>query len=80
MTRDEAAALEQFVKDHDTRFEAQVSADGADASLLLRDPRDGTQLEPVRSSDEYRARFIAGCDPGPTIRESFEKWLGERAS
>jgi hypothetical protein len=74
MTTDDAQALRQFIKDHDTRFEATVSGEGADAAVELRSLEEGAPLERVESIEQYRHRFIEAHEPGPTIREAWEKW------
>ena len=78
MTPDDATALELFIKDHDTRFEPTARLGGEGATVALKEPRNGTQLEPVRSVEEYGARFIEARDPGPTIRGAWERWVAQR--
>ncbi len=74
MTLDVAQALKQFIKDHDTRFEASVSGEDDDASVELRSLGDGVTLERVESWAQYGERFIQSRDPGPTIRAAWERW------
>jgi hypothetical protein len=76
MSNDEAEALRRFIKDHDTRFEASVSGEGGRASVELRSLEEGAPLERVESIEQYRESFIDAHDPGPTIREAWEKWRG----
>jgi hypothetical protein len=71
MDADEAAALEQFIKDHDTRYVPTANADG---SVLLKQVSDGQEVT-VHSVAEYEAEFIKGRDPGPTIKAAWEKWM-----
>ena len=78
MTSEQAAALEQFIKDHDTRFLAKAVTDGDDVRVELTKPQDGANVEPVRSLDEYSSRYVYSGDPGPTIREAWEKWIAPR--
>lgn len=44
MTQEEAAALEQWIKDHDTRFEAKAMTGDLDHGVQLTSPEDGTRL------------------------------------
>lgn len=71
MDADEASALEQFIKDHDTRYVPSATADGA---VLLKHTSDGQEVT-VRSIAEYEAEFMKGRDPGPTVKEAWEKWM-----
>ena len=77
MTTEQAQALRQWIKDHDTRFEASVSGEGADVAVELRPPGEGTPVERVESAAQYGERFIEAHDPGPTIREAWERWKAE---
>ena len=79
MTREEAIALAEWVKDHDTRYEAKAMTDMLECYVLLTQPVDGTQLEPVYRAEEYGARHVEQNDPGPTIREAWDKWRAESA-
>ena len=74
MTIDDANALEQFIKDHDTRMKPSAVDCGEKSYVALVQHRDGSELEPIRSMDEYRERFVESGSAGPTIRESWEKW------
>jgi hypothetical protein len=71
MDAEEAAALEQFIKDHDTRYVASAMPDGA---VLLKQTSEGQEVT-VHSIAEYEAQFIKGRDPGPTIKEAWGKWM-----
>lgn len=71
MDADEAAALVQFIKDHDTRYVPSASEDG---SVMLKQTSDGQETT-VHSVAEYEAQFISGRDPGPTIKAAWEKWM-----
>ena len=77
MTQEDAALLAQFVKDHDKRFTAKAKtdeADEADAHVLLTRADDGTALPPITQITQYRADWIEGDDPGPTVRAAWDKW------
>lgn len=77
MTQEDALRLAEFVKDHDKRFEAKAKTDDAGSShVLLTRASDGTTLDPITSIDQYRAQLIEADDPGPTVREAWEKWGG----
>ena len=74
MTHEEARALAQFIKDHDKRFEATARTEGPGGSVLLIRTSDGTALEPVVSTAQYKAEQIDQNDPGPTVRAAWEEW------
>jgi len=74
MNEPEAAALAQFVKDHDKRFTAAVQTSGGDFSVLFTRADDGAELPPVRTPDEYRRTHIEQNDPSPTVRAAKGKW------
>ena len=74
MTIADANALEQFIKDHDTRMKASAVDCGAESYVALVQHRDGSELEPVRSMEDYQKRYVESSSAGPTIRESWEKW------
>jgi len=74
MNEHEAAALAQFVKDHDKRFTAAVQTSGGDFSVPFTRADDRTELPPVRTLDEYHQAHIEQNDPGPTVRAAWEKW------
>lgn len=74
MTREEASSLVQFIKDHDTRFEATAMDQDGESYVLLTEPVEGKRLDPVYAVEEYRQRHIDAADPGPTIREAWERW------
>ena len=74
MTREEAAALETWIKDHDTRFQANVMSDAADYIVQLTSPEDGTRLPAISRIEDYGAQHIEQGDAGPTIREKWQVW------
>jgi len=74
MTQEDALRLAEFIKDHDKRFEAKAKTDEPDISVLLTRVSDGTPLEPITSIDQYRESLIENNDPGPTVRDAWEKW------
>jgi hypothetical protein len=73
MSPEEAAALERFIRDHDTRFTPAAGGEGADAYVLLK-KSDGEETT-VHSAAEYREKFIEAASPGPTIEEAWAKWM-----
>ncbi len=77
MTREEAEALELWIHDHDTRFEAKAMRNDEDYVLLTR-PEDGTRLPPVYSIEAFGTQYIEQDGPSPTIREKWEAWRAER--
>jgi hypothetical protein len=79
MNEHTAAALAQFVKDHDKRFTAAVRpvATGDGLVVILTRADDGTELPALRTFDEHRRTQIENNDPGPTVRAAWENWLGE---
>ena len=74
MTREEAEALETWIKDHDTRFQAKAVAEDAEHVVQLTAPEDGTRLPPVVHIDDYGAQYIDTGNASPTIREKWETW------
>lgn len=80
MTMEEATALAEWIKDHDTRYEAKAMTGEPECCVLLTEPADGTQLEPIYQTEEYGARYVTQNDPGPTIREAWDKWRAETAA
>jgi hypothetical protein len=77
MTREEAAALETWIHDHDTRFEAKAMSDDAVHFVQLTWPEDGTSLPPIYNIEDYGAQYIEQDSPGPTIRDKWEQWLAD---
>ncbi len=77
MTNDQTNALAQWIKDHDTRFEATAKEDDEGSYVLLIQSEERKQLEPVRHIEEYSARYIDTGETGPTIREHWNRWLPE---
>ncbi len=77
MTSDQANALVQWIKDHDTRFEATEKEDHEGSYVLLTESEERKQLELVRHIEEYGARYIDTGETGPTIREHRNCWLPE---
>lgn len=75
MTREEAAALVQFVKDHDTRYEATAVDRDAESFVQLSRSEDGTRLDPIYSIEQYGTRHIEAPEATPTICEAWEQWL-----
>ncbi len=75
----EADALEQFINDHDTRYQAKAMDDDPECYVLLTRPEDGTQLDPVYHVEEYGSRHIEPSDPGPTILHAWERWIAARS-
>ncbi len=53
MTLEEANALEEWIKDHDTRYLAKAKTDADRCYVLLTRPEDGTELDPVYDIEEY---------------------------
>ena len=80
MNEHAAAALAQFVKDHDKRFTAAVRSDatGDGFVVILTRADDGTELPLLRTFDEHRRTQIENNDPAPTVRAAWEKWLDEQ--
>jgi hypothetical protein len=78
MTGEEANALERFINDHDTRYQAKAMSDDEKYWVLLTSPTDGTQLDPIDEVQQYGERHIEPADPGPTIRGAWDKWLASR--
>ena len=74
MSEDDAHRLAQFIKDHDKRFVARAHPDGAASVVVLTRADDGTPLEPIAEVFEYEAEQITGDDPGPTVRQAWQKW------
>ncbi len=75
MEKEDALRLAEFIKDHDKRFEAKAKTDDPDGShVLLTRVSDGTTLDPITHLDQYRERLLEGDDPGPTVRDAWEKW------
>ena len=74
MTEEHAEHFAQFIKDHDKRFEAKARPEGLESSVLLTQASDGTVLEPIVEVEAYREAQIEQNDPGPTVREAWEKW------
>ena len=79
MTKEEASALAEWIKDHDTRYEAKAMTDGPECYVALTRPADGTPLDPIYKTEEYGSRYVEKTDPVPTIREAWEKWRAESA-
>lgn len=77
MTHEEAAALEQWIKDHDTRFEAKAVADDAEHGVQLTSPEDGTRLPLISRIEDYAVQHIEQGNATPTIREKWEVWRAE---
>ncbi len=77
MTNDQTNALAQWIKDHDTRFEATAKEDDEGSYVLLIQSEERKQLQPVRQIEEYSARYIDTGETGPTIREHWDRWLPE---
>ena len=75
MTNEEASALVQFIKDHDTRYQATAMADDGECYVLLTRPEDGTRLDPVYTVEEYGEQHIDRMDSSPTIRDAWERWF-----
>ena len=73
MTHQEGSALAEFIKDHDTRYEAKAMTDDAEAYVLLTQPEDGTQFDPVYTIESYGHQYIERVDPGPTIRTAWDR-------
>ncbi len=78
MTIEEASALAGWIKDHDTRYEAKAMTGEPECYVLLTQPADGTQLDPIYNTDDYGTRHLAQNDPGPTIREAWDRWQAKR--
>lgn len=74
MTHEEAVALTEFIKDHDTRYEAKAMPDDTNPYVLLTRPEDGTRLDPVYTIESYGNQYIEQGDPGPTIRAAWDRW------
>ncbi len=74
MTREEAEALEMWIKDHDTRFQANVMTDAADYVVQLTSPEDGTRLPAISRIADYGAQHIEQGTASPTIREKWQAW------
>ena len=74
MTKEQAAHLAQFIKDHDKRFEAKARLEGDGSAVLLTDAADGTVREPISDIAVYRDTLIEQNDPGPTVRAAWDKW------
>jgi hypothetical protein len=80
MTQAEAQALETWIHDHDTRFEAKAMTNDGEHFVQLTAPEDGTVLPPVRSIEDYGAQYIEQGESTPTIREKWTSWLQERTN
>ncbi len=78
MTLEEANALEEWIKDHDTRYLAKAKTDADRCYVLLTRPEDGTELDPIYDIEAYAARHIEGDDPGPTIHGAWQRWASSR--
>lgn len=74
MTREEAEALETWIKDHDTRFQAKATPEDADYVVQLTSPEDGTRLPPISRIEDYGVQHIEQGNATPTIREKWETW------
>lgn len=74
MTQEEAAALETWIHDHDTRFEAKAMADDAEHLVQLTSPEDGTRLPPIYRIEDYGTWHIEQGNATPTIREKWATW------
>ena len=79
MTHEEAEALEQFIKDHDTRFQAKAMTDEPEGYVLLTGLEDRREIDRIHRTDEFHARYIAAGSPGPTIEGRWHEWIGGRA-
>ncbi|HEY0737031.1 MAG TPA: hypothetical protein VGD69_19100 [Herpetosiphonaceae bacterium] len=80
MTHEEAAALEQWIKDHDTRFQATATADDTEHGVQLTSPDDGTQLPMIYRIEDYGRQHIEQGNASPTIREKWASWRAESGS
>lgn len=77
MTHEEAAALEQWIKDHDTRFEAKAMTGDTDHGVQLTSPEDGTRLPMIYRIEDYGVQHIEQGNASPTIREKWAIWRAE---
>lgn len=77
MTHAEAVALEQWVKDHDTRFEAKATAENARHGVQLTSPEDGTQIPMIYHIEDYGRQHIEQGNASPTVREKWASWRGK---
>lgn len=57
MTREEALALQLWIHDHDTRYEAKAVEDGENYVQLTR-PDNGKRLPSIRSIDAHGDQYI----------------------
>jgi hypothetical protein len=79
VTKEDADALEQFINDHDTRFQAKAMTGDPECYVLLTRPEDGTQLDLIYHVAEYGTQHIEPSDPGPTILHAWERWTSARS-
>ena len=80
MTREEAEALEQFIKDHDTRFGAKAMTDEPECHVLLTGLEDQEEIDCIYRIEDYQARHIEAASPAPTIEGFWKQWIGEQGS
>lgn len=77
MNEQEARALALWIKDHDTRFIANVANTKNTWTVTLTD-QDGGEQEPASSLADYKSRFVDVPTCAPTIREKWERFETSR--
>lgn len=75
MTQEEAKALETWIHDHDTRYEAKAMTNHGEHVVQLTAPEDGSVLPPIRTIEDYGMQYIEQGNTSPTIREKWAAWL-----